>query len=684
MIKKIEEKLMSNFYETVINVLKEDSRFFSEEGTLLRNAVYEASMQMDSNLIHLLLGNKVTKERFFKEIDGIVVFDKVGFGWVVNNREFLPDSYTRFKNKIGLADEKENLISSKSDVSLLFPYKDCLLEFDTTETKEERKEVFFHEILGKDDIDRLLARKVFINGKRFSDKGSENISSVNISDNLVIKGNNLLALASLVPVYSGKIKCMYWDILYNTDSDAVPYNDSFKHSSWLVMMKNRLEVAYALLKNDGLIFLQCDDKEMAYLKVLCDEIFGRENGYINTITVKTKIAGVSGSTEGKSLIDATEFILVYAKNKSAIKLKPTTGGVPLLDVLNEYEETGKSWKYTTVLLDKGEKEFLFEDKEKGYAYYGYKNTKTLSVNQFAKEKNITVEEVYTNYYSNIFRTTNAQSSVRATVEEKTSSLPYDFVGLEYVPIKGKNAGKKIEILYKGESRAMVTFLSEMIIPNDGNPLYKDIISTIWTDIDYNNLKKEGGVELPFGKKPEKLVSRILDLCMDDDDIVLDAYSGTGTTAAIAHKRNFRYIVIEQLDAHIELTKKRLQNVISGDKTGVSTEFDWSGGGSFVYCELAKLNQNFVDDIYNAKTPEELIELQAKILKTGFISYKVNPKDVEENKEDFLALSIENQKKFLMELLDKNLLYVNYCDIEDEEFKISENDKAFTKSFYGEK
>lgn len=674
---------MSNFYETVIEVLKQDNRFFTTDGVLLRNAVYEAAMQMDTNLIHLLLTNDITKERFFKIVDDIAVFDKVGFGWVVNNREFLPDSYTRFKNKIGLVNSRGDMLSSSNDVELVFPYKDCVLEFDSTDTNSNRKEIFYNETLAKNEIDRLFSRKVLTNAKRISKDGEANCTSVIANDNLLIKGNNLLVLYSLLPIYRGRIKCMYWDILYNTDNDAVPYNDSFKHSSWLVMMKNRLEVARNLLRNDGLIFLQCDDKEMAYLKVLCDEIFTRNNGYINTITVKTKVAGVSGSNEGKSLIDATEFVLVYAKNKSAIQFNPTTSGVPLLEILREYEATGKSWKYTTVLVSKGVRKLLFEDKEKGYTYYAYENMETMSVKRFAELKNITVDEVYLEYYSQIYRTTNAQSSVRGTVVEKTGNLQYDFVGLEYVPTKGRNAGKKIELLYKGATREMVTFLSERIITSDDGPLYRDVISTIWSDIDYNNLKKEGGVELPFGKKPEKLVSRIIDICVNDGDIVLDAYSGTGTTAAIAHKRNLKYIAIEQLDEHINLSKTRLHNVINGDQTGISQEFNWQGGGSYVYCELAKANQNFVDEIQRATNIEEIKDIYSRIIATGFISCKVNPNDIDENAEEFYGLSLDNQKKFLMELLDKNLLYVNYCDIDDEEYGISEDDKAFTRSFYGE-
>lgn len=154
---------MTKFYETVLAVLKQDNRFFTEEGVLLRNAVYEAAMQMDTNLIHLLLTNDITKARFFKEVDGIAVFDKVGFGWVVNNREFLPDSYTRFKNKIGLVNYSGDIISSTGNVELVFPYKDCILEGGQTKDEQKRSEIFYNETLAPDEIDRLLYPKVFTN-----------------------------------------------------------------------------------------------------------------------------------------------------------------------------------------------------------------------------------------------------------------------------------------------------------------------------------------------------------------------------------------------------------------------------------------------------------------------------------------------------------------------------------------
>lgn len=151
-----EKNKMANFYETVLTVLKSDERFVAEDGTFLRNAVYEAAMKMDEGLIRLLLANDETRTRFFAEVDGVKVFDKMGFAWIINNRQFLPDSYTRFKNKIGLADETGALISASGKVELVFPYKDCILEGGQTTEDQKRHEIFYNEALATDEVDRLL------------------------------------------------------------------------------------------------------------------------------------------------------------------------------------------------------------------------------------------------------------------------------------------------------------------------------------------------------------------------------------------------------------------------------------------------------------------------------------------------------------------------------------------------
>ena len=273
------------------------------------------------------------------DVDGTLVFDKVKFGWVINNRQFLPDSYTRFQNKIGLADENGELLSSSGKVELVFPYKDCVLEGGQTkeETKgsSKRSEIFYNETLAPDEVDRLLYPKVLVNAKRyFYDRdhdltgqpigeGSvkcEAVSAFSDEDNIIIRGNNLLGLASALKRYEGEVQFIYIDPPYNTANDSFKYNDNFKRSTWLSFMRNRLLLAQRLLKKTGVISISINYKEMSYLKALCDEIFGEEN-YINTVTVKTATTA-SFRAINDCPVNVSEFLLIYAKFKSMAIINP--------------------------------------------------------------------------------------------------------------------------------------------------------------------------------------------------------------------------------------------------------------------------------------------------------------------------------------------------------------------------
>ena len=241
-------------------------------------------------------------------------------------------------------------------------------------------------------------------------------------------------------------------------------------------------------------------------------------------------------------------------------------------------------------------------------------------------------------------------------------------------------GKYTVYVHKGRE---IAFYSKKLHKVDGELVPSMQVSNIWTDTPYEGIANEGGVTLKGGKKPEKLIRRILEMASNPGDIVLDYHLGSGTTCAVAHKIGRRYIGVEQLEYGDDDPIVRLESVINGDSTGISKAVNWQGGGSFVYCELAKLNQNFVDEIQDAADTNTLKDIYHRMVKNGFISCKVNPADIDAAASDFETLSLENQKKFLMELLDKNLLYVNYCDMDDEDFGISEEDKAFTRSFYRE-
>lgn len=676
------ENINNKNLNEIENILKKDSRFLSTEGELLKNKVYEAGMRLDTDLIKLLLSHETTVKIFFKKIDDTYVFDKNEFGWTIDSQDFLPDSYTAYSQNIILEDRNRRSIVDNNDVVLSFAYKDGLIEFDSTDIKEERDEVFYHEILGKQAIDTLTEPKLFTESVRHSEEDSEITTEFSLSDNLIIKGNNLFALHSLMPRYKGKIKLMYWDILYNTNNDKVPYKDTFKHSTWLAMMKNRLEVAHNLLNKEGSIFIQCDDNEMHYLKVLMDEIFGRDN-FINTLTVKTKIAGVSGSSEGKSFIDSTEYIHVYAKSKDYFWLNNIRTNIPIYNVIEDYKKKGKSWKYTSVVVSFGKKKLLFKDKTKNYTYYSYENFESMSVKQFAKLKNISEQDVYEKYYDRIFRTTNAQSSVRKTVMKATKNVTNNLVSLVYTPIKGKNKDKETEIFYKGKSRNMFTFLSDVVEITPEGPMYTSPVSTLWDDIQYNNLNKEGMVSLPNGKKPEKLIKRIINLATNEGDIVLDAYLGSGTTTAVAHKLKRRYIGIEQLNSHYDKAIERMDLVLNGDKSGISNDSDvmWDGGGSFIESKLKELGNEWIANIGNSISHSDFNSIYQDLINNPFVTYRVEFIKMKNMSKDFEDLSLNDKREFLFKIIEKNHLYVNYTDSQDKKLEISDSDIAFSKSFY---
>ena len=582
-----------NFYNEVLDVLKSDERFFSDDGQLLRNAVYEAAMQMDAKLIKALYANEETRKHFFTDVDGIAVFDKVGFGWVINNREFLPDSYTRYKNKIGLVNNKGEYISASNDVELVFPYKDCVLEGGQTKEDQKRSEIFYNETLAPDEVDRLLYPKVFTNAKRYTADGVQSITDISENDNLIIKGNNLLAISSLLKVYEGKIKLIYIDPPFNTGSDGFNYNDKFNRSSWLSFMRTRLLIAKRLLANDGSIFVHIDENQSHYLKILLDEIFNEDN-FVNEIIwrYRTYIGNV------KDFYPKKHDTIFWYKKKDRPNFKSSNVG--------NIEDTPDYDRWKNYLNENG-------------------------------------EIIYGNHPTNDSRFT----------------------------------------------AYLKKYIKQYGIPEEGTVIYQNcgyVVDDVWEDIialDAKNKTERIAEFSGSGQKPEALLQRIIDALTKKGDVVLDFFAGSGTTCAVAHKLERKYIGIEQMDYVDSIILHRLKRVIESEQGGISQAVNWQGGGSFVYCELAKLNQNYVDAIEEATTDEELTKLYADILKTGFISYKVNPKDIDVNSDEYIKLSIGDKKRLLMELLDKNQLYVNYCDIDDETFKISEEDKEFTRSFYGE-
>ena len=267
---------MQNLFEDLKHLLAQDERLTTEDGKLLKNLIVELGLKLDADLLHLLLSHDRIKQHFFAEVDGMLVFDKDRFLQFVSNKQFLPDSYTAFKNKIGLSDDGgETYLSRQRDVALVWPYKDCVLEGGQTKEDAKRDEIFWNTTLAPDDVDRLLDPKVFTNFRRVDAEGEHPVTELQPTDNLIIKGNNLLALHSLTRRFGGKVKLIYIDPPYNTGNDSFGYNDSFTHSTWLTFMRNRLEIARDLLHKNGSIWINIDDDGAHYLKDTVGELSGR-------------------------------------------------------------------------------------------------------------------------------------------------------------------------------------------------------------------------------------------------------------------------------------------------------------------------------------------------------------------------------------------------------------------------
>lgn len=609
---------------------------YAIEDKINKNLVAELARKYDSKLINTLLSNKTTKKLFFVETDAGMMFKRDTFLQFISQKEFLPDSYTRFSQRIGLA-VGDNYLADDSRVVLDWPYKDCVLEGGQTKEDQKRDEVFFNEILAPDQINTILADKVFTNWKRYDKDGEHELDKLKPSDNLIIKGNNLVVLYSLKKRFAGRVKLIYIDPPYNTGNDGFNYNDTFNHSTWLTFMRNRLMAAKDLLSNDGMVFVQCDDNEQAYLKLLMDELFDfRECIIVNTSTP----SGVNAVNvkRGERLFKLKEYILFYSKAGSA-RFNP-------LLVKSDYNLNYKyELKDDGTLADISKNFSSTED----FVNYCLKN----SENIYSIEKN----------------NKKAGEKVKAIIESSKGKKKV---------IRAKNSKGDDYLVYDG---GVLTPLASRVVEDNGKFYFGTLISDLWADEVFQSNKTEGGVELPGGKKPEKLIRRIIDLATNPNDIVLDYHLGSGTTAAVAHKMGRQYIGVEQLNYDNNDSVVRLQNVINGDTTGISKTVGWKGGGSFVYCNIKNDANVFRERVKDADE-KELDKLLDEVLKSSFLSYRVDPKKV--TKSEFNKLSKAEKKRVLMELVDNNTLYLNYSEIDDKTYNISEADKKHNKEFYGEK
>ena len=584
-----------------------------------------------------LLSDDEIKAEFFEEIDGHWIFNANAFTNYLSNKDFLANSYTRFRNKIGL-NIGDKFLRERSEVSLVWPYKDCVLEGGQTKDEEKRKEIFFNEILAQDEINRLFDPKVLANWKRYTVEGEENPTEIKrdengvIRENLIIKGNNLIALHTLKGQFRGKVKLIYIDPPYNTGSDSFGYNDNFNHSSWLTFMKNRLEVARELLKDDGSIWINIDDDEAHYLKVLCDDIFGRENFVANVVWQKKYTI----ANDAKYFSDNHDHILLFAKNKQRLQIKGI-GRTEEQDsrYSNPNNDINGPWM-TQPLHAKSGNQANFS--------YRFKNGVTWT-------------------------------PPRGTFPR------YSKESLERFEIEGRlwfgkhgNAVPRVKKYLKDmkDVRPATLWLHKEVGNNDeANREIRLLIA------DYN-------FSTP---KPERLLKRVVHIGSNEGDIVLDFFAGSGTTAAVCLKMHRQWITVEQMNYAINVPVERLKKVIAGERGGISASVNWQGGSDFIYLELMQYNEAYMDKIQAAESSEELVALWENIAVNSFLNYYVNPKTPEDAVKALKAIGhnengLDEQRGILAKHLDKNQLYVHVSEIDDEDFQVSEEDKALNKQFYG--
>ncbi len=642
--------------QIIIDVLKADERLWNEDKTELNQTLLlDLVENIDEKLIELLLQEKELRDKFFVKIKDVYVFKTNDFRFFIEENK-VDNSYTQYKNRIGLTDGKR-FLKDTNDVVLNWPYKDCVLEggqsteegLDTyfeysekTKSYEEkqakRKEIFFNSVLAHDEIDRLFDHKALTNWKRFTKDGEQEVKEIKrdedgtIRENLIIKGNNLLALHSLKKQFAGKVKLIYIDPPYNTGNDGFKYNDNFNHSTWLTFMKNRLEVARELLSDDGVIFVSCDDNEQAYLKVLMDEVFGMEN-FVGNIIRKT------GSNRNMGNISRS------------------------LDVRHENL-------------------IVFSKKETGSIFYGIK-------------QEVNDSEIYTQDFT--VRTGGFEYEIPSLDFSVKFKRKWAIKEEEFKKMLGGNSSSSYQELYKNASeiKDLGWFKLNDFIFKSKNGIVnkikdkkdKKLVHSLWIDIESQknvNLHFEE-LKLEFSNpKLESFIQRIIEISTQPNDIVLDYHLGSGTTAAVAHKMGRQYIGVEQMDYIETIAVERLKKVIDGEQGGISKSVNWQGGGDFIYFELAKWNETAKEKIFDCKSLEELKAFFDEMYERYFLNYNLKIKEFKGKvlqEENFRNLSLDEQKKIFVAMLDNNQMYVNKTEMADKKFGINEKDQNLTNQFY---
>ncbi|TSA80797.1 site-specific DNA-methyltransferase, partial [Helicobacter mehlei] len=565
------------------NDLLEDIK--TQFGTIL--AVRPLAISHDKELLQFLLETSKFKEeyqsRFFEEVGRSLVFKKEAFLEFLDLK-LLNASFTAFSNKIGLGYPNKRFLKNTDQVVLNFPFKDGVLKGGQSKDEDKSTELFFNNVLAKSEIDVLFSPKAL---KNFSMVGASDVSledTLKGNPNLLIKGNSLIALHTLKKrkdIY-GKVKLIYIDPPYNTGNDSFGYNDRFNHSTWLTFMKNRLEIAKEFLREDGVIFIQCDDNEQAYLKVLCDEIFGRENFVGNMIWLKG-----NAQNDAHALQKNHEYILCYAKSIESRPIRKIAREEKVKAFKDE--KTGKFYYEGAGLTTGGAGGTLNARPNLGFSIYYNPITKDFFAKddydkELAKISNKEVE-VYKNDTNllkegyeiirppkkgaGLGRWTWALDTFNANKQDICIRENSNEKGEKYIVVKKEWLDPK-EVKQEREKGYYA------LIPKENPPKsFIDFVSSATGTTEVTTLFSKKVFNNP---KPESLLKRLIEIATQEGDLVMDFFAGSGTTLAVAHKMKRRWVGVEQMDYIESVTKKRLEKVIEGEQGGVSKALEWGGGG----------------------------------------------------------------------------------------------------------
>ncbi len=422
------------------------------------------------------------------------------------------------------------------------------------------------------------------------------------TENMIIHGDNLLALKALLPEYEGNVKCIYIDPPYNTGNAFEHYDDSVEHSTWLSLMKPRLELLRMLLSDEGVIYVQIDYIEQAYLKILMDEIFNRKN-FIQMVSIKTATpSGFKVANPGP--VNVTENILIYSKNRDTYKYKKMFVPCDFQKdysnfIINPADEVEK-WQIGKIM------DVVFEN-------LGVATASELK-NKFGDASKPIVEKMMAE-----FAKENADRVFATYGPHKPSG-----VLKKMIEESRKERGRIFHHERSGDEPFYVlngrlfAFYSKKLKMIDGEITPTQMLTDFWGDLSWDSLSNEGGVDFKNSKKPEFLIKRIVEMSTDKDDFVLDSFLGSGTTAAVAHKMGRKYIGIEMGEHAYTHCKVRLDKVIDGsDQGGISKTVEWKGGGAYKFYELApsfivkdEFGNPVIDNFYN---DTKLIKAMCKLM-----------------------------------------------------------------------